>query len=329
MDESGCSLSISNLLCQEDETDLDLALDSPTGEDELYQALVLFLNDASLSDEDHIERLLARESSLELQIHQLPENWFKLARSDAIKWILSTKACLGFSFRTAYLAVAYFDRFFARRRIDTGKKWAIGLLSMACLSVAAKMEECRAPAISDFQIEGFAFDCNAVQRMELLLLDTLQWRMNSVTPFDYLIYIMSKFHCEYSSPEDSLCNAIESIFAAIDVINLATYRSSTIAAAAMLAASSKVYTKEVLETEMSTTSMFKSFSEKEQVYSCYKIMTDQDQVSMRKTEKRLSSSEVSENCSSINDGTIDSASLSLSRNKRRRLHLPSINQTQP
>ncbi|CAL9059965.1 unnamed protein product [Musa banksii] len=327
MDEPGCSLSISSLLCQEDATDLDPDLDLDLEfEDELCQAYLL-LKDTIFTDEEYIQELASRErSSFERQDHEFSscdeclvpaDNWFKRARSDAIRWILNTTARFGFGFQTAYLAVAYLDRFLRRRRIDNGKPWATGLLSTACLSVAAKMEERRVPPLSEMQIEGYAFDSNAVQRMELLLLDTLQWRTNCVTPFDYLSYFRSKFQCE-----ESLHKAIDFIFAAIDAINLTTCRSSAVAAAAILAASSEIYSKELLETKMSTTSLFQSFSEKEHVFSCYSIMT-QDLPKNMITPKRLSSSEASENYSSITVA-IDSASISSSRTKRRRLRLPDI-----
>ncbi|CAL9102269.1 unnamed protein product [Musa textilis] len=229
--------------------------------------------------------------------------------------VVQTTARFGFGFQTAYLAVAYFDRFLGRRRIDNGTAWATRLLSTACLSVAAKMEERRVPPLSEMQIEGYAFDSNAVQRMELLLLDTLQWRTNCVTPFDYLSYFRSKFQCEESPHK-----AIDFIFAAIDAINLTTCRSFAVAAAAILAASSEIYSRESLETKMSTTSLFQSFSEKEHVFSCYSIMT-QDLPKNTMTPKRLPSSEASENHSGVTVA-IDSASFSSSRTKRRRLRLP-------
>ncbi|RZR72822.1 hypothetical protein BHM03_00017464 [Ensete ventricosum] len=357
MDEPGCSLSISSLLCQEDATDLDLEL-----EDELCQAYLL-LKDAIFTDEEYIEELASRErSSFERQEdHEFSscdgclvpaDNWFKRARSDAIRWILNVSPHLlpcpplfscSSSFPSTHQSVVD----------QNGKPWATRLLSTACLSVAAKMEECRVPPLSEMQIEGYAFDSNAVQRMELLLLDTLQWRTNCVTPFDYLSYFRSKFRCE-----ESLHKAIDFIFAAIDgsslastfhtrtvdssntlnywhnsdhflvdaVIDLTTCRSSAVAAAAILAAaSSEIYSKELLETKMSTTSLFQSFSEKEHVFSCYSIMT-RDLPKNTMTPERLASSEASENYSSITVA-IDSAppsSFSLSGAKRRRLRLPDI-----
>ena len=65
--------------------------------------------------------------------------------------------------------------------------WAARLLSVACVSVAAKMEEYCAPALSELDAGGGYEFCSAsVRRMELLVLSTLGWRMAAVTPFDYL-----------------------------------------------------------------------------------------------------------------------------------------------
>lgn len=73
--------------------------------------------------------------------------------------------------------------------------WAARLLSVACVSLAAKMEECRAPALSEFDAGGGYEFCSAsIRRMELLVLSTLGWRMDAVTPFDYLPCFSSRLH---------------------------------------------------------------------------------------------------------------------------------------
>lgn len=74
------------------------------------------------------------------------------------------------------------------------KIWAMKLLSIACLSLAAKMDESTPPLLSEYRFEGYRFSSKVTQRMELLVLDTLEWRLNSVTPFTYLSYFASKFN---------------------------------------------------------------------------------------------------------------------------------------
>lgn len=64
------------------------------------------------------------------------------------------------------------------------------LLSVACVSVAAKMEETHVPLLLDLQsLDGgsrFIFEPRTVRRMELLLMSALQWRVQGITPFDFL-----------------------------------------------------------------------------------------------------------------------------------------------
>lgn len=65
--------------------------------------------------------------------------------------------------------------------------WAARLLAVACVSLAAKMEEYRAPALPEFRADDeYDFSSVSIRRMELLVLSTLGWRMGDVTPLDYL-----------------------------------------------------------------------------------------------------------------------------------------------
>ena len=44
--------------------------------------------------------------------------------------------------------------------------WAARLLSVACVSVAAKMEECRVPALSEFDAGDYDFCSASIRRMD-------------------------------------------------------------------------------------------------------------------------------------------------------------------
>jgi len=96
-----------------------------------------------------------------------------------------------------------------------GKSWVVPLLSIACLSLAAKMEECVVPPLSEFPSEECKFDGNTIQRMELLILSTLEWRMSSVTPFAYLSHLTSKLQID-TEPKEFLSKSTGFIFAIID-----------------------------------------------------------------------------------------------------------------
>ena len=78
------------------------------------------------------------------------------------------------------------------------------------------MEECRVPALSEFLIEDYQFDNKVIQRMELLVLGTLEWRMDSITPFSYLHYFIIKFYGESEPrPKGLISKALELIVATI------------------------------------------------------------------------------------------------------------------
>ncbi|KAF6172462.1 hypothetical protein GIB67_006975 [Kingdonia uniflora] len=64
------------------------------------------------------------------------------------------------------------------------------LLDVACVSLAAKMEEIEVPLSVDLQVEEYKFiiEAKTIQRMELLVLSTLKWRMRAVTPFTFMDY---------------------------------------------------------------------------------------------------------------------------------------------
>lgn len=79
------------------------------------------------------------------------------------------------------------------------KPWAARLLSIACLSLAAKMEEYRAPNLSEYRSDGCEFSADSIQRMELLVLSTLDWRMSCISPFDYIRFFASQFDHDHGS----------------------------------------------------------------------------------------------------------------------------------
>lgn len=75
--------------------------------------------------------------------------------------------------------------------------WAIRLLSVACLSLAAKMEERIVPGLSQYpQDHDFVFKPDVILKTELMILSTLDWKMNLITPFHYFNYFIAKISPE-------------------------------------------------------------------------------------------------------------------------------------
>ncbi|XP_010942833.1 cyclin-D5-3 [Elaeis guineensis] len=326
MGDSDCSVSLSNLICQEDGTSLLLGDDD---DDEERSDVVTVYDDGCIlsetEDDDHIEMLVSKESGcFDSRIHpESYEDWLKCARSDAIRWILKTKAYFGFCSKTAYMAVTYLDRFLMHRTIDDKRKiWAVQLLSVACLSLAAKLEERKVPALSEFRLDECDFNSNAILRMEFLVLNTLEWRLCSVSPFAYLSYFASKIQ-EHKS-NNLMAKATGFIFAAIRVINLVDYRPSVVAAAAMLAAFDERLTQNLVEFQMRTISLCGSL-ETDHVLSCYRLMIQESHKKVMKPSKNLISSDLSAaNCVSINSSVDANATTSFTARSSKRRRIESL-----
>ncbi|CAN6195799.1 unnamed protein product [Urochloa humidicola] len=116
------------------------------------------------------------------------------ARAESVAWIIKVQEYYGFLPLTAYLAVNYMDRFLSLHRLPEDG-WAMQLLAVTCLSLAAKMEETLVPSLLDLQVEGtsrYVFEPGTILRMELLVLTALNWRLRSVTPFTFIDFFACK-----------------------------------------------------------------------------------------------------------------------------------------
>ncbi|KAL6596928.1 hypothetical protein ACP70R_047062 [Stipagrostis hirtigluma subsp. patula] len=123
------------------------------------------------------------------------------AREAAVGWASRAAARLGFSALTAALAASYLDRCFLGGALRLGpladQPWMARLAAVACVTLAAKVEEINVPQLYDLQViaagdadadagEAVVWEPKMVRRMELLVLSALEWRMHHVTPLSYL-----------------------------------------------------------------------------------------------------------------------------------------------
>ncbi|BAF23968.1 cyclin-D4-2 [Oryza sativa Japonica Group] len=154
-------------------------------------------------------------------------------RSEAIGWIWEVYTYYNFSSVTAYLAVNYLDRFLSQYELPEGRDWMTQLLSVACLSIAAKMEETVVPQCLDLQIgePRFLFEVETIHRMELLVLTNLNWRMQAVTPFSYIDYFLRKLNSGNAAPRSWLLRSSELILRIAAGTGFLEFRPSEIAAA--------------------------------------------------------------------------------------------------
>ncbi|XP_066394225.1 cyclin-D2-1-like isoform X1 [Miscanthus floridulus] len=160
-------------------------------------------------------------------------------RAESVAWILKVQEYYGFVPLTAYLAVNYMDRFLSLHRLPQEDGWAMQLLAVTCLSLAAKMEETLVPSLLDLQVEGtsrYDFDPGTVGRMELIVLTALNWRLRSVTPFTFIDFFACKADPGGRHTRCLIARATQVILAAMHDIEFLDHCPSSMAAAAVLCA---------------------------------------------------------------------------------------------
>uniref|UniRef100_A0A0E0L9S7 Cyclin N-terminal domain-containing protein n=1 Tax=Oryza punctata TaxID=4537 RepID=A0A0E0L9S7_ORYPU len=209
--------------------------------------------------------------------------------SESVSWILKVRSFHGFQPATAYLAVSYMDRFMSSRSLpDHG--WASQLLCVACLSLAAKMEESSAPPLLDLQIEGTRsiFEPRTIQRMELIVLVELDWRLWSVTPFAFVDFFACKAGSSGRSSRILALRACQIILNAIHELEFLNHCASSMAAAAVLFAvneSPAAMSRWSSVSPESAASWCIDLTE-EGISSCYQLLQQQQQALNATARKR-------------------------------------------
>ncbi|KAK4263306.1 hypothetical protein QN277_028739 [Acacia crassicarpa] len=196
------------------------------------------------------------------------------AREESVAWILKVQAYYAFQPLTTFLAVNYLDRFLDSRQLPQTDGWPMQLLSVACLSLAAKMEEPLVPALLDLQVEGakYIFEPRTIRRMELLVLTVLDWRLRSITPFSFIDFFACKLDPTGNFTGLLISRASEIILSNIQEASFLAYRPSCIAVAAILCAANEIPNWSLVRPEHA-----ESWCEgliKEKIIGCYQLMQE-------------------------------------------------------
>ncbi|XP_019152311.1 PREDICTED: cyclin-D4-1-like isoform X1 [Ipomoea nil] len=192
------------------------------------------------------------------------------ARVQALDWIFKAHAHFNFGPLCAYLAVNYFDRFLSAYELPKGKEWTMRLLAIACLSLAAKMDEGGVPSCLDLQVgdDKFVFDAKAVKRMELLVLSTLNWRMRSVTPFSFIDCFFKKINGDRDASRFSIGKSLQLVQSMLKGIYFLEFRPSEIAAAVVISVAVETEGVDIEKVLSALT----PYVQKDRVIYCLKIM---------------------------------------------------------
>ncbi|KAK8517405.1 hypothetical protein V6N13_127585 [Hibiscus sabdariffa] len=298
--EANLDCSASNLLCSETTSScFDEALDfnavnefgvSPASDHRLKnptfnQQDPVFINDSPISlmgcsgfamqSDDRIKEMVEKE------VEHLPEDdYLKRLRTgdsdlsvrrEALDWIWKASAYYGFGPLSLCLSTNYLDRFLSVYDLPRGKTWAVQLLAVACLSIAAKMEETKVPLSVDLQVgePKFVFEAKTICRMEVLVLNTLKWKMQAITPCSFIDYFLSKI-CNDQCPSSSLMSrSLQLIINTIKGIDFLEFRPSEIAAAVAISGSGDMQTVAIDKAISSFTSV-----QKGRVLKCVELMKE-------------------------------------------------------
>lgn len=228
-----------------------------------------------LQDEEYLVGMMERECEHmpnEDYVRRLQTGVLDLpARSDAVDWIGKVHAYYNFGLLTAYLSINYLDRFLSAYELPQGKSWMMQLLAIACLSLAAKVEETQVPLSLDLQVgdSKFLFESRTVQRMELLVLSTLKWRMRAVTPFSFIDFFLQMINGGNPPSRSSICDSTQLILSTIRGIEFIKFRPSEVAAAVAISVTGETQT-----VNFTRAVSYFVHVEKEKVFKCCELIQE-------------------------------------------------------
>ncbi|KAL2906335.1 Cyclin-D3-1 [Bienertia sinuspersici] len=236
-------------------------------------------------EEEQLNALFLKEEKILLSEGGFMDasNSLMVDRREVLEWMIRVNSHHNFSAITLVLAVNYFDRFMLNFGFQKERPWVINVVAVACLSLASKVEETHVPLLLDFQVENkLIFEAKVIQKMELLVLSTLEWKMNAVTPLSYFGHLIRKFKLKTHFHWQILCRCECLIFSAILDPRYMFYAPSVLAAATMVQTVKEIGQWSTLEHQTNITDTLKL--NKDKVEECYKFI--QELASTEKASKR-------------------------------------------
>ncbi|CAL9227938.1 unnamed protein product [Arabidopsis halleri] len=236
-EEQSNSFLLDALYCEEekweDEGEEEVEENSSLSSSSTSSSFVLLQQDLFWEDEDLVT-LFSKEEEQGLSC--LDDVYLSTDRKEAVGWILRVNAHYGFSTLAAVLAITYLDKFICSYSLQRDKPWMLQLVSVACLSLAAKVEETQVPLLLDFQVEEtkYVFEAKTIQRMELLMLSTLQWKMHLITPISFIDHIIRRLGLKNNAHWDFLNKCNRLLLSVISDSRFVGYLPSVVAAATMM-----------------------------------------------------------------------------------------------
>ncbi|XP_050208193.1 cyclin-D3-3 isoform X2 [Mercurialis annua] len=311
-----------------------------------FSVCSLFEHDLFWED-DELFNLMAKEKDAQFGFNDMESvmcnGSVMVARYEAVEWILKVKAHYGFTGLTCVLALNYFDRFVLSLKFPEDKPWMGQLAAVACLSLAAKVEETQVPLLLDLQVEEakYVFEAKTIKRMELLVLSALQWRMNPVTPIAFFDHIIRRFGLKNHLHLEFLRRCERLLLHVISDSRFMCYLPSALATAIMLHVIKEV--EPCNEGEYQNQLMSVIQIDEDKVNECYKLILELPGNEIPSYKRKYPSAPGSPNgvidayfsCDSSNDSWNVSSSVSSSplpqfkrsRIQDQQMRLPSLHRT--
>ncbi|KAF8404966.1 hypothetical protein HHK36_009861 [Tetracentron sinense] len=299
-------------------------------------------------EDDELLSLFSKEKQTQPTYNNLDtDTSLSSIRREAVEWMLRVNAHYAFSALTAVLAVNFFDRFLSSIYFQRDKPWMTQLAAVACLSIAAKVEETQVPLLLDLQVETtkYVFEAKTIQRMELLVLSTLHWKMNPVTPLSFLDLIIRRLGLKTLLHWDFLRRCENLLLSVVADSRFVCYLPSVLATATMLHVINQVESCNPVQYQNQLMGVLKI--SKDKVDDCYQLIlelsgTHGNSLTQNNTRKRkydpVSESpngviDASFSCDSSNDSWAVASSVSSSpeplfkrsRARDQQMRLPSFN----
>ncbi|EOA16803.1 hypothetical protein CARUB_v10005023mg [Capsella rubella] len=305
-EEQSNSFLLDALYCEEEEQwedEEDQVEENSSSSSSSSSPFVLLQQDLFWEDEDLVTLFSKEEEQAGLS-SCLDDVYLSTDRKEAVGWILRVNAHYGFSTLAAVLAITYLDKFICSYSVQRDRPWMLQLVSVACLSLAAKVEETQVPLLLDFQVEEtkYVFEAKTIQRMELLILSTLEWRMHLITPISFVDHIIRRLGLKNNAHWDFLNRCHRLLLSVISDSKFVGYLPSVVAAATMMRIIEQVEPFDPLSYQ---TNLLAALNlTKEKVKTCYDLIIQLDRIGLQilnqSSRKRKSHESSSSPSSSLN-----------------------------
>ncbi|KAH8498503.1 hypothetical protein Peur_073689 [Populus x canadensis] len=281
--EQNTSFLLDALYCEEgkweDDSEEEILQESPSVNNPSGDLFSISLLEQDLFWED--EELLSlfskeQEQQASVSVNNVASDPFlSRARQEAVEWMLKVIAHHGFSALTSILAINYLDRFLVSPCYQRdNRSWMIQLVAVTCLSLAAKVEETHVPLLLDLQVEDtkYLFEAKTIQRMELLVLSTLKWKMHPVTPLSFLDHIISRLGLKTNVHWEFLRRCEHLLLYVVSDSRSGCYLPSVLATATMMHVIDQVETFNPIDYQTQLLDVLKITKEK--VNDCYGLILE-------------------------------------------------------